>query len=117
MSHRRKPRRSKMDQQLITLEQTESANVTEFSFSQSAVMEAGNLAKKLTPHRVEEIEEMIRQRWDSAEETTNLVTQEILRSERQCKTADSGAGQKGGHWNTEVLTPDHEHNDGQDKAH
>ena len=85
MPHRRKPRRSKMDRQLITLEQTESADVLTYQFNQSPVLKEGNLAQKLSPHDVEGIEEMIRQRFDSAEETTNLVTKEILRAERQFK--------------------------------
>ena len=49
MPHKRKPRRSKMDQQLITLEPENPANVIVFPSDNTPLSRKGNLAPDLNP--------------------------------------------------------------------
>ena len=85
MPHRRKPRRTKADQQLIRLEQEKPANVIALDSDRVEWSDRGNLVPKLSEGDRLEIEETIRQRFDSAEETTNNIAKEINKSERQFK--------------------------------
>lgn len=85
MAHRRKPRRDKMDRQLIALEQVQPANVIDFPSDRDPRSRSGNLVTSMSDLDTLDIEEVIRRRFDSAESTTNLVSKEIEKSERQFK--------------------------------
>ncbi len=85
MPHKPKPRRSRMDQQLITLEQEDPANVIDFPSDDTPLSRKGNLVPGLNPQEKLDIEELIRRRFDSAEEKTISVSNEIVRAERQFK--------------------------------
>lgn len=74
-----------MDQRLITLEQEQPANVIDFPLDSQALSRRGNLVPGMGAQDVLDTEEMIRRRFDSAEDQTNLVSKEINRSERQFK--------------------------------
>jgi len=90
MPHKRAPRRSKMDRQLITLEQTQTADVIEFEFNRDSALNADNLVSSMSPSDIHDVEDMIQQRFDSAKETTDLITKEIERAERQFSSSASG---------------------------
>ena len=74
-----------MDRQLITLEQTQTADVIEFEFNRDSALNADNLVSSMSPSDIHDVEDMIQQRFDSAKETTDLITKEIERAERQFK--------------------------------
>ena len=85
MPHRRKPKRAKMDQQLITMEQGLPSNVVVLPTEVGPVSRGSNLVARMESSLIQEIEETIRQRFDSAEEMTTAVSKEIAKSERQFK--------------------------------
>lgn len=84
MPHRRKPRRNKVAQRLINLEQAapERDNVIPLDVGRDSDV-APNLVPRMSPGDVDDLVEEIGRRYDAAEPITRQAADEIDRAERQ----------------------------------
>ncbi len=85
MAHSRKPRRNKIDRQLITYSQKKEDNVVNFPSALSDHFHDSNILSRVSEGDNTDILGMIDTRYESAYDDTQNVGKEIARSERQFK--------------------------------